>query len=399
MNPDDKDKSPQIAPAHKLVSQLMSAPGPKSATQPKPNDNRDQAANIIRHQIDNIYDGNTAPTDSLEVGNPYERTHSDNTQIEADEWKAYHSAWQNYYRQYYEGYYKQRNTDNGQGKTYFSSQPPLADRVEDADETVSKDEALYTLRQKLLQTVRHRAQKVRKSRHFVPIISALAVMVIFAFVQYNQFLVAQVMAYVSPGQIDPNNIVVDPSVNVEVGPDPKLIIPKINVDVPVYYDIGNDYDSQMAAMAKGVAQFAIPGASSHPGENGNTVIAGHSSNDLFDGGDYKFIFSQLERLQVGDSIYADYHGVRYTYIVSKTQVVKPTDVSALVMPNDKPVITLLTCTPLGTALNRLLVFADQVSPDPKAATASTGSSSAVQPATIPGTQPTLFEKLFGSKGN
>lgn len=398
MNPDDKDQSPQIAPAHKLVSQLMSAPVAQPTGQPKADDNRQQATEVIRHQIDNIYHGSANSTDALEVTSPYERTHSETPPIEADEWKAYHSAWQNYYRQYYEGYYKNQSTNNQSSRTYFSSQPPLADRATaPEDETLSKEEALYTLRQKLLHTVRNRAQKVRKSRHFVPIISALAVMLIFSFIQYNQFLVAQVMAYVSPGQVDPNNIVVDPTVAVEVGPDPKLIIPKINVDVPVFYDIGNDYNSQMAAMAKGVAQFAIPGASAHPGENGNTALAGHSSNDLFDGGDYKFIFSQLDRLQVGDSIYADYHGTRYTYIVSKTQVVNPNDVSALVMPNDKPVLTLITCTPLGTALNRLLVFADQVSPDPTTASKATSSANTPQPATIPGTQPTLLEKLFGAK--
>jgi len=59
------------------------------------------------------------------------------------------------------------------------------------------------------------------------------------------------MAYVSPGSIDPQNIVVDPTTDINVGPAPRLIIPKINVDVPVHYDIGNDYASQMKAMESG----------------------------------------------------------------------------------------------------------------------------------------------------
>ena len=204
------------------------------------------------------------------------------------------------------------------------------------------------------------------------------------------------MAYVSPWNIDPQNIVIDPNADTVVGPEPKLIIPKINVDVPVIYDIGNDYNSQMTAMAKGVAQFAIPGASSHPGQVGNTVIAGHSSNDLFDGGDYKFIFAQLDKLNIGDTIYVNYNSIRYTYIVSKKQVVSPNDVSSLVYPITKPILTLLTCTPIGTALNRLLITSEQVSPDPSnSTTAPVSSNTTIK--SIPGNTPSFIERLFGAR--
>ena len=158
------------------------------------------------------------------------------------------------------------------------------------------------------------------------------------------------MAYVSPGNIDPQNIVIDPNTVIAVGPEPRLIIPKINVDVPVLYDVGSDFDSQMAAMSKGVAHFAIPGASSHPGQIGNTVIAGHSSNDLLDSGDYKFIFAQLDKLVVGDTIYANYGSKRYTYTVTNKEVVKPNQVDKLTYATTKPILTLITCTPVGLSL-------------------------------------------------
>ena len=206
------------------------------------------------------------------------------------------------------------------------------------------------------------------------------------------------MAYVSPGNIDPQNIVIDPTANLTVGPEPSLIIPKINVDVPVIYDIGNDYDSQMAAMTKGVAQFAIPGANSHPGQIGNTVIAGHSSNDLLDPGDYKFIFAQLDRLNVGDTIYANYNSKRYTYSVTKKEVVKPSDVDKLVYPTTKPILTLLTCTPVGTSVNRLLVTAEQISPDPNKSTAAPETSKSTT-GSIPGNSQTFFERIFGLNKN
>lgn len=356
------------------------------------------AADVIRSQIGNLYDNETGetptPVSSTVVehadANPYQRTHSDHPLPEAEQWKQYHSAWQNYYQKYYENYY----TAQAARSVPTASQPIPA--TAETPEELSNDQALLELRQRLRSRVQKSAEKIRKSRHFVPIVSALAVIFIFVFIQYNQVITANVLAYVSPGSIDPQNIVVDPTSDVVVTQEPRLIIPKINVDVPVAYDIGTDNTSQMAAMAKGLAHFPIPGANSHPGEIGNTVLAGHSSNDLFDTGDYKFIFAQLDKLNVGDSVYANYKGKRYTYIVTKTQVVAPTDVSALVYPTSKPVLTLLTCTPLGTALNRLLVTAEQVSPDPTAAAAAPASTGTATTA-IPGDNGTLFEKLFGIK--
>ncbi len=394
-------KPNDVNPTPANVSPITVGSSEPTLTSP---DQQQAAANIVRNQIENLYAGNTQataePSQAIEDVNPYDRTHTVNPQPTADQWKQYHSAWQTYYQKYYEGYYthhlKQitaQQTATNPNQHYFGGQPA----EEPATETLSKDEALFDLRQKLLSKVQASAKKARKSRHFVPITSAIIVMLIFGFLQYNRIIIANVMAYVSPGSIDPQNIVIDPSTDISVGPDPRLIIPKINVDVPVSYDIGNDYASQMKAMAVGVAQFAIPGADSHPGQVGNTVIAGHSSNDLLDSGDYKFIFAQLDKLTVGDSIYANYHGKRYTYTVTGKSVVEPTDVNKLVYPTTKPIMTLLTCTPLGTALHRLLITAEQVSPDPTKSTAAPATNAAAPTTVIPGNSPTLLERLFGQK--
>lgn len=364
-----------------------------------------------------------AQQQSIESNNPYDRTHTKNPKPQAEQWKNYHSAWQNYYQKYYEAYYtQQKAADRSQqlntGQTTTQTQPqaqtgqpdqPVAigsgqstleqqvENQQDNPNEISKNQALAELREKLLGKVQTRAKKIRRSRHFVPIAAALAVVLVFLFLQYNRVLLATVNAYVSPGAIDPQNIVVQPNSETEVSEDPRLIIPKINVDVPAVYGIGPDHDSQMKAMESGVAHFAIPGANSRPGEIGNTVLSGHSSNDLFDGGDYKFIFAQLDKLSIGDTIYTNYEGVRYSYIITKKEVVKPTEVSKLVYPTDKPVMTLITCTPLGTSQNRLLVTAEQISPSPseaKAAPEGSGESSGDDSA-MPGNSPTILEKLFG----
>lgn len=393
--------------------------GDVPSSQP-PQESQSAAANVIRSQIDALYGGQpvAAPQaqqqpvaqPAQEDINPYERTHAAHPQPQADQWKAYHSAWQTYYQKYYEAFYahqqaQQQAEQAGQqasapqsaipaAEGYFTAQPA----AEPSTEELSKDQALFELRQKLLGNVRTRAKKIRASKHFIPIASAVVVVLVFLFLQYNRVLIANVNAYISPGAIDPQNIVIDPTGSATVSADPRLVIPKINVDVPVAYDIGNDYNSQMDAMAKGLAHFAIPGASSHPGEVGNTVLSGHSSNDLFDKGDYKFIFAQLDKLEVGDTVYANYHSKRYTYVVTKKDVVKPTDVSALVYPTTKPILTLITCTPLGTSQNRLLVTAEQVSPDPaSAAAAPAGSGQPSSTTTIPGSTPTFLERLFGAQ--
>lgn len=406
-------------------------PQPNSSPQSAHSQGTQQAAaaNLIRTQIDSLYNGNTvaeAPQAAQAASTPahtYDRTHS-TTQphIQADQWKAYHSAWQTYYQKYYEAYYEHKRKQEKaaeaaqaeqaataqshelesaqpQNEGYFSEQSSARSNQQPEPEAdITKDEALYDLRQSLLNKVQTQAKKVRKSKHFMPIAASLAVVLVFVFLQYNRVLIASVNAYVSPGSIDVQNIVIDPTASVEVGSDPRLVIPKINVDVPAIYGVGTDHDSQMAAMEKGVAHFGIPGANSRPGEVGNTVLSGHSSNDLFDRGDFKFIFAQLDKLVEGDTIYANYEGVRYTYIVTKKEVVLPSEVSKLVYPTDKPVLTLITCTPLGTAEKRLLVTAEQISPDPSAAKAAPeGSGNSSSDAAMPGTAPTLIERLFGAR--
>ena len=395
MRPQDVSSSP---------SQVPAVPSQPVQSAPALPDQQQAAANIVRAHIDNVYETsqNAQATPLLET-NPYDRTHAQHAQPQLDQWQQYHSAWQTYYQKYYEGYYthhmsqakqaakQQTTTDPSQNQGYFANQP-----VDEPEEMINKEEALYDLRQKLLERVSSSAKKVRKSRHFVPITGGVLVILVFLFLQYNRVLISNVVAYVSPGSIDPQNIVIDPSTDVEVGPDPKLIIPKINVDVPVFYDVGNDYNSQMKAMENGVAHFAIPGANSRPGQIGNTVISGHSSNDILDVGDYKFIFAQLEKLKVGDSMYAHFEGKRYTYTITKTEVVLPTEVSKLVYPTDKPVMTLITCTPLGTALKRLLVTAEQVSPAASSSTPAPVVEANAPSAAIPGNSPTFLERLFGN---
>lgn len=396
---------------------------------------RQAAEQVILNQLDQIYGINTNGTDqddSTATIQPTEQseqqpitttnqqlassTDSTDTQLTdqnlynqtyqqantpTPDWQAYHSAWQNYYQKYYEYYYVEqlkRQTDSVKAQLQQVSANFNPDANLPLNAKINpKDQALKELRDKLRAKMTDQAKKARKSRHFWPATAALAVVLVFLFLQYNRLLVGQVRAYITPGDTSSSTIIVDPTVNIGVGPDPKIIIPKINVNVPVIYDIGNDNDSQQEAMKHGVAHFAVPGASSRPGEIGNTPISGHSSNDVFEKGDYKFIFAQLDRLETGDLIYADYKGVRYTYSVTKKEVVWPNEWEKLVYPTTKPVMTLITCTPIGTTHQRLLVTAEQISPDPSQAIKPAAPSINITKQPLPGEAPSFIERLFGKK--
>ena len=360
---------------------------PRNSSTPQ-NSDRDAAANVVRGQLDALYGGQphgaaSGPQPTAQ-SSPQQQTTQSNPH--ADHMQQYHTQWQQYYQQYYERYYvgHLHNALNEQKKANLSSKE-------------QRQEEIHGLREKIKEKAGQSAKKARGSRHFIPVASGLIVVAIVAFLQYNEVLIGTVRAYVSPGAIDPQNIVVDPTANVQVGADPKLIIPKINVNVPVVYGVGYDHNSQMKAMEKGVAHFAIPGANAVPGQVGNTVLSGHSSNDLFDPGDYKFIFAQLDKLQNGDTIYINYNSVRYTYTITKKEVVLPTQVDKLTYATDKPVLTLITCTPLGTAEKRLLVTAEQVAPDPTKAAAANAAAPTDNSTVMTGNAPSALERLFGAR--
>jgi len=381
--------------------QPASQPTPQPQPQEKPqfskplSDKPQQPSVTVQPQKDPV-------AQQLEV-NAYDRTHSPARSLEkqdAGQWQKYHSEWQKYYQQYYERYYMGavQQTQTAYQEHAHNLYKQIEKQTHEPDDMTEK-EAIHDLRSQLLSKVQTNAKKVRKSKHFVPILSGLAVLAIFLFLQYNSMIIAYAQAYMSPGNVDPQNIIVDPNASLSVDPAPKLIIPKINVDVPVDYNAKPDYDSQMASMAHSVAYFGVSGANSKPGQMGNTPMAGHSSNDFTDNGAVKFVFARLDQLQKGDIFYLNYEGKRYTYSVSKIMVVKPNEVSKLQIGYDKPYATLITCTPLGTAEKRLLVVGEQISPSPSdASSAPTQSDTNNEPsAGMAGKSPTLIERLFGAR--
>ena len=313
-----------------------------------------------------------------------------NPTINSESWKRYHSAWQNYYQKYYSEYY------SSAAKNYIEKERLKDARNKAEEEAILKPQTEETeLRRFIRKKATESAKKTRRHRKLIPIIAGVTVVLLILFLQYNRLIFAPIMAYVAPGNNAASEIEsVDPTVTAAVSDEPRLIIPKLNVDVPIHFNI--PLSEVMSAMNEGVAHYRIAGASAFPGEIGNLVITGHSAGDVYNSNPYKFIFSGLERLEDGDLIYVNYNGIRYTYSVYKRQIIDPSNVSALVMDTDKPLITLVTCTPLGTSKNRLLVTGEQISPSYELAERSTDIAveKPTEDTTMPANEPSFFEGIW-----
>ena len=379
---------------------------PSSRGHVTPPTSRDAAADLMRQQIDTIYDdpqpNELAATASIQQQDPYAQTHSETEDMQAAEqnaavqehWQKYHSAWQQYYQMYYERYYQAQ----AQKHLIDTAAQNLEPTKETKHEELTEEQAASELRNELLEKVKTQTKKIRKSRHFMPALVAIVVALCFVFLQYNQIIFANVMAYTTPASLDTVNSYIDPNTDVSVGPDPIITIPKLAVQAPVLYDLTTLEESVVETkLQSGVVHYPIRGADAVPGEIGNTVILGHSANDVFAPGNFKFVFLRLEQLQNGDYFYLNYNGKRYTYIVTSKKVISPSQVSELAVSTDKPIATLVTCVPVGTSTNRLLVFGEQIAPDPSKATAQTGSTPDMSNTSqIGGGTKSFLEQLFGN---
>jgi len=137
-----------------------------------------------------------------------------------------------------------------------------------------------------------------------------------------------------------------------------LEIPKISVAAPIIPDVpGSNKETYDKSLESGVAHFSGTGK---PGEGRNIFIFGHSSNYFWAPGDYKDIFKNLDKLSVDDEITVLYQGKIYKYKVVEEKIVKPTQTDVLMDTGNGEQLTLMTCTPVGTSLNRLIIIAKPV---------------------------------------
>lgn len=133
--------------------------------------------------------------------------------------------------------------------------------------------------------------------------------------------------------------------------DPKITVEKINLDAPIIWQV--DSPEIISQLANGVVHYKN---SALPGQIGNVVLVGHSSDLPWRPGGYKTVFALLDRLTAGDQIKIAYETNIYTYTLVESKVVKPSNVE-VILPTDQPTLTLITCFPVGTVRSRLVLSA------------------------------------------
>lgn len=125
----------------------------------------------------------------------------------------------------------------------------------------------------------------------------------------------------------------------------QLIIPRISAILPIVE--GTDDNS----LGKGVGKYRGYGTVS-PNQTGHVVLSAH--RDSF--------FRKVGELKVGDRLYVRYRGKIYTYQIRKYWVTGAQD-RTVIVPFDKPVLTLTTCYPfdyIGSAPDRYIIRSELI---------------------------------------
>jgi LPXTG-site transpeptidase (sortase) family protein len=154
-----------------------------------------------------------------------------------------------------------------------------------------------------------------------------------------------------------------------ISPDNRIIIPKLGKNIPII-EINNQQFNTIEKLTgkefEGAVQEGLQNGVIHypgtaqPGQYGNFFVTGHSSYYFWDPGRYKDVFALLHSLEIGDTYYVYFNQKKYTYTVYNKYEVTPSDISVLDQPTDRKESTIMTCTPVGTDLRRLIIKAEQV---------------------------------------
>lgn len=228
------------------------------------------------------------------------------------------------------------------------------------------------LHHKITKTVKEQVTEPKKLKeHAHSLLFGLGtgavVLVITLFGFFNEMVIAP---FLQPSRNVQSSQIIIGGDSLVAGETPEVIIPKINVQIPVVYDTNSTSEAVIQdALENGVVHYST---TVMPGEKGNSAIFGHSSNNIFNKGKYKFAFVLLHKLEPGDIFYLTYDKKVYTYKVFNKRIVPPEEISVMdAVPDKTATVTLITCDPPGTSTNRLVVWGEQINPKPSTATEPT----------------------------
>ena len=121
-----------------------------------------------------------------------------------------------------------------------------------------------------------------------------------------------------------------------------ITIEKIKVELPTYHGTSNEVLNSSVGHIEG-SSLPIGGLTTH------SVLSAHR------GLPSAKLFTNLDRLEIGDTFKITILDEVLTYQVDKIVIVKPNNRDNIKIEENKDYITLLTCTPYGINTHRLLV--------------------------------------------
>lgn len=152
----------------------------------------------------------------------------------------------------------------------------------------------------------------------------------------------------------------NPSLDIAITPyENRIIIPKIWKNIPLI-DIKNRTVSGQSELndifMKELENWVIRYPwSAKPWDIWNAFIFWHSSNFPWINWEYNDVFALLDKVSYDDEIIIYYNQKKYTYKIKKKSVISPGNVSILKWKKTKSEISIMTCRPIWTTLNRLVV--------------------------------------------
>lgn len=128
-------------------------------------------------------------------------------------------------------------------------------------------------------------------------------------------------------------------------------IPKISISIPIYHDATEVQLQKGIGHLRGTS-LPIGGDSTHCVLSGHTGVPGN------------MLFTDLDKLEIGDKFYLHVLDEVLAYKVESINVIEPDDTSRIQIEPGKDYCTLLTCTPYGVNSHRLLVRGERAAYTP-----------------------------------
>lgn len=260
--------------------------------------------------------------------------------------------------------------------------------------TPTDKRSMKTIKKQVLRKVQLSATHQEKAKqHFQSLLFGLGtgsiVLLVVLFGLFNNLIIAP---FIRPGgNADATPIILSTD-GIAPTDQNQVIIPKINVELPYLTGNGTSEEAIQEALNEGVVRYPT---TAEPGQKGNVAVFGHSSNNIFNKGKYKFAFVLLHELVPGDIFYMTNNGKVFTYKVYDKKIVNPEDTWVLNPVQDKTATAvLITCDPPGTTLHRLVVWGEQVSPDPNGNAAPTATPAVETPTELPNDGPSLWSRIW-----